>query len=701
MEDNLNKTSADEGQLANAQSMENTTVNEGSVNETNVHQEAVTVTKEETVSLEEAKTELAPETEMTEAKSAAKKKMAAKSTSKKVKEALDSKETASENKKINDAEEEKSIVSEAETETEEEEIEIADDTYDALNKEEVVTTLEEVVKERDINKIKKQVSLLKLRYLQIVKEEREQKLEQNLSEDEEKSTENQEEIVEKKMWEERFNKAFSLYKTNKQSYIDSQEQEKIRNLEEKKKLLEDLKSLINSNDSLKSIYDSFKEIQDRWKSIGPVPQSDITDLWQNYHFYVEKFFDKVKISKELKELDLKKNLEQKLALCEKAEALLLESSVFTAFNKLQQFHNEWKEIGAVPEDKKEEIWLRFKNASDLINQKRREHYETISKDQENNYQAKLALCNKVLEITNIEFVSLKKINEVSKETEEILKAWKTIGPAPKQQNEEIWEKFKAILDAFYESKKQYFDTLKEEQLDNYNKKLNLCIQAEAVAIRTDWRKATDELLTLQKEWKEIGITARKQSEKLWKRFRTACDAFFTAKTDYFKNIESHESENLAKKEALIQKVKEDPIADTKEANLELIKNYQREWMEIGYTPVADKERLWKEFRVAIDQRFEKLNIKQEDVKKIQYQQKIKNILEDNNSSDALRKEKRFMQNKMDRLKEDVLLWENNLGFFANSKNADLLKAEFEKKIDKAKEEIKELESKLKLLKEVK
>ncbi|MDY0014899.1 MAG: DUF349 domain-containing protein [Bacteroidales bacterium] len=700
MEDNLNKTAADEGQLANAQSMESTVVNQESVNETNLHQEDVTEPKEEAVSLEEATVEPTPEPETTETKSTAKKKTAAKSTSKNAKEPIEPKEEAA-SEKVKPKEEEKELVSEVEAETEEEEIEIADDTYDALNKEEAVTTLEEVVKEKDINKIKKQVSLLKLRYLEIVKEEKERKLEQNLSEDEEKSTENQEEIEEKKMWEERFNKAFSLYKTNKQSYIDLQEQEKIRNLEEKKKLLEDLKSLIDSNDSLKSIYDSFKEIQDQWKSIGPVPQSDITDLWQNYHFYVEKFFDKVKISKELKELDLKKNLEQKLALCEKAEALLLESSVFAAFNTLQQYHNEWKEIGAVPDDKKEEIWFRFKNASDLINQKRREHYENLSKNQENNYQAKLALCNKVQEITNIEFVSLKKINEVSKETEDILKAWKTIGPAPKQHNEEIWEKFKAILDAFYESKKQYFDKLKDEQLDNYNKKLNLCIQAEAVALRTDWRKATDELLKLQKEWKEIGVTARKQSEKLWKRFRTACDAFFAAKANYFKNIESHESENLAKKEALIQKVKEDLIADTKEANLELIKNYQREWMEIGYTPLAEKERLWKEFRAAIDRRFEKLNIKQEDVKKIQYQQKIKNILEDNNSSDALRKEKRFMQNKMNQLKEDVLLWENNLGFFANSKNADLLKAEFEKKIDKAKEEIKELESKLKLLKEVK
>lgn len=583
----------------------------------------------------------------------------------------------------------------------EEEIEIADDTYDALTKEEVVKTLEDVVREKDVNKIKKQVSLLKIRFLKIIKEEREQKLEENLSAEEVKSEENQQEFAERKAMEERFNKAFSIYKENKQAFIDIQEQHKLSNLEEKKNLLQELKLLIDSNESLKSIYDRFKEIQDKWKAIGPVPQNETTDLWQNYHFFVEKFFDKVKISKELKELDLKKNLEQKIALCEKTEALLLETSLYNAFNTLQQYHNEWKEIGAIPEDKKEEIWLRFKDASDRINQKRREHYENIIKEQENNYQAKLALCNRAQDITNIDFTSIKQINEVSEQTTELLKTWKTIGAAPKQHNEEVWNRFKAILDNFYEAKKQYLTKIKGEQLDNYNKKINLCIQAEAIALRTDWKKATDEILKLQKEWKEIGNISKRQAETLWKRFRKACDLFFKAKEDFFKNIETNEKDNLELKESLIQKVKDTPIAESKEKDLELIKNFQREWTEIGYTPIADKERLWKEFRAAIDQRFEKLNMKSEDIKKMQYQQRIKNILEDDNSSDALRKEKKFLQNKMTQLKEDVAIWENNLGFFANSKNADLLKAEFEKKIEKAKEEIKQMESKLKLLREVK
>lgn len=584
----------------------------------------------------------------------------------------------------------------------EEEVEFDDASYDLLSKEEVVETLEETVKNPDVNKIKQQVALLKIRYLKLVKEEKEKALEENLTEGEEDKKENiQKEMTERKHWEDRFNKAFNQYKENKQSYLEEQERQKQLNLVEKKALLDELKSLIDSNESLKKIYDSFKEIQEKWKAIGPVPQNDITELWQNYHFYVEKFFDKVKISKELKELDLKKNLELKLSLCEKTEALLIEPSVFKAFNTLQQYHNEWKEIGAVLEDKKDEIWARFKNASDLINQKRREHYETLSKDQENNYQAKLALCNRAQEITNIDFSSFKQINETSNQVSDLLKTWKTIGPAPKQHNDDIWNRFRSILDTFYESKKQYVDKIKEEQLDNYNKKINLCIQVEAITQRNDWKKATDEILKLQKEWKEIGMVARKQSDILWKRFRKACDEFFAAKQAYYANIESHEQTNLAKKEELIQRVIDAPFVESKEENLQNIKAFQREWMEIGYTPLAEKERLWKEFRAAIDKRFEKLKISQDEIKNINYQQHIKNILDDKNASDGLYRERKNLQNKLSKLKEDVALWENNIGFFANSKNADLLKAEFEKKINNAKNEIVDIESKLKLLKNIK
>ena len=598
--------------------------------------------------------------------------------------------------------------------------EIPEDIYDHFTKEEVVRTLEELVQNEDINQIKRQVSLLKIRFIHLNKEEAEQqrleKASANAAEPADNNGETEktdgaeaeteagpkeEQLSESQLLDNRFHAAFATYKENKQKYIDRQEQQKAENLAAKKNLLDKLKVLIDSEISLKEIYDQFKAIQEEWKAIGPVPQADTTEIWQNYHFYVEKFFDKVRINKELRELDLKKNLESKIALCEKTEALLLEPSIFESFSRLQQYHNDWKEIGPVPEDKKEEIWARFKNASDLINQKRREHYEQMAQEQENNYQAKLALCLRAEEVTKIDFSSMKQMNEAGNIASELLKTWRTIGPAPKQHNDEIWNRFKNTLDNFFERKKESMQKIKDEQLDNYNRKVNLCIEAEAIAQRRDWKKATEELLNLQKEWKSIGFVAKKQSDAVWKRFRKACDDFFAAKKEYFSNIEANEQDNMAKKEELIRKVAETPLAETREENLNIIKSFQREWTEIGYTPIAEKERLWKAFRAAIDQRFDQLRANESEMRKNNYQQHIQNILEDDNSSDALKKERKFLQNKIAQLTEDVTLWSNNLGFFASSKNADLLKAQFEKKIESTKEEIKQLEEKLKLLKEAK
>ena len=595
--------------------------------------------------------------------------------------------------------------------------EIPEDIYDHYTKEEVVRTLEELVQNEDINQIKRQVSLLKLRFIHLNKEEAEQQRLEKASasaaepaensepekagEEENAAEPKEEPLSESQLLDNRFHAAFATYKENKQKFIDRQEQQKADNLAAKQQLLDKLKTLIESEISLKEIYDQFKAIQEEWKNIGPVPQANTTEIWQNYHFYVEKFFDKVRINKELRELDLKKNLESKIALCEKTEALLLEPSIFESFSRLQQYHNDWKEIGPVPEDKKEEIWARFKNASDLINQKRREHYEQMAQEQENNYQAKLALCLRAEEVTKIDFSSMKQMNEAGNIASELLKTWRTIGPAPKQHNDEIWNRFKNTLDNFFERKKESMQKIKDEQLDNYNRKVNLCIEAEAIAQRRDWKKATEELLNLQKEWKSIGFVARKQSDLVWKRFRKACDDFFAAKKEYFSNIEANEQENMAKKEELIRKVAETPLAATREENLNIIKSFQREWTEIGYTPIAEKERLWKAFRAAIDQRFDQLRANESEMRKNNYQQHIQNILDDDNASDALKKERKFLQNKIAQLTEDVTLWSNNLGFFASSKNADLLKAQFEKKIESAKEEIKQLEEKLKLLKEAK
>jgi len=446
-------------------------------------------------------------------------------------------------------------------------------SLEGLNREQLVEKLEELVQDPNVNAIKGAVSNVKVAFLKLNKEfkhEEYQKLvEQNVEAEGETPAEAP--VVQDDPLEERFKAAFNIYKHNKGKYNEEQEKIKIQNLEAKNQILEELKTLINSEETLKKTYDEFKTLQERWKTIGMVPKNDINTLWQNYHFLVEKFFDKVKINKELKDLDLKKNLEAKIQLCEKAEELLLETSIIKSFKQLQQYHEEWKEIGPVPQDKKDELWERFKSATEKINERRREYYTEVQDGQEQNLAAKQILCEKAEQVLSQEIDSIKAWQDASNQITELLKIWKTIGPAPKKQNNEIWARFKSSLDNFFNAKKDFFNKLKEQQMHNYNLKLDLCLQAESLRNSNDWKNTTRELINLQNEWKKIGPVPRKQSDRIWKRFRAACDEFFTSKTEYFKNIQSHEDENLRLKQELIEKLKLLKLATTGTRLLKLSK----------------------------------------------------------------------------------------------------------------------------------
>ncbi len=492
-----------------------------------------------------------------------------------------------------------------------------------------------------------------------------------------------------------FNKFYSLYREKRQKYLDEQEKIKQENVVKKNETLEELRLLLDSEESLKEIYDKFNLIQEKWKSIGQVPRSEVNGLWQNYHFLIEKFYDKVKINRELRNLDLKRNLDAKIELCERAEGLIFEPSLNVSFKALQEIHQQWKEIGAVPMDKNDEIWERFKNASDQINKRRQEYYEKMRTQLENNLLAKEALCEKAEAVVQRNHDKIVQWNESSDEMNEMLKLWKTIGPVPQKDNESIWNRFKSSLDTFFETKKIVFDKLKQEQDVNYNKKIEICLKAEAISERNDWKKATAELIQLQNDWKEIGYLPKKLSDKVWTRFRAACDKFFERKSEFYKSNRESETENLAKKEALIKAVKEFEFGEDKEENLNHIKDFQRQWSEIGYVPSGEKDRLQKEFRSAINSHFEKLQIDAQELKLNSFKERISNV-EDNKS---VSREKKFLLDKIQKLKDEINLWENNLGFLANSKQADILKAEFEKKMESTRKEIALEEAKLKMLEE--
>ncbi|NPD45199.1 MULTISPECIES: DUF349 domain-containing protein [unclassified Lentimicrobium] len=569
---------------------------------------------------------------------------------------------------------------------------VSEETYHEHTLEQLVEEMDKVVASESVKNTKNKVGYIRLvfgRKLADVKQAAEEKFltEGGIKEEYKPETIDIEYV---------FNRSFNQYKKLRRKLRVEQDAIMVENLAKKNELLEEIRVLVSSDETLKETYDKFNEIQTRWKSIGMVPKTDIQILWNNYHFLVEKFFDKVKINKELRDLDLKKNLEAKIALCEKAEELLIEKSVNKSFKLLQDYHNEWKAIGPVPTSNNEEIWERFKVASDKLNDRRKAHYEELQGKLEENYEAKKALCTKAEELVLTPVETNKQWTKRTEEIDDLMKVWKTLGPAPRNVNDEVWATFKGILNQFYDAKKEFFGSLKAEQQDNYHKKLDLVKQSEALKDSTDWGAATKTLINLQKEWKTIGPTPRKHSDEIWKKFRAANDFFFETKAKHFKGQFEKEDENLKLKQDLIGEIKTAEYGEDKKENLEKIKVFQRRWTEIGNVPRKEMDKLYKDYRGAIDEQLNKLDISSVDFRNAGFRDRIGD-LKKNDDDYTLRRERQNIQNAMDKLKEDVLLWENNMGFFRNSKNADVLKMEFEKKIKKAKADILVLKEKIKMI----
>lgn len=565
--------------------------------------------------------------------------------------------------------------------------------YSSMTREELLAAFTELL-EDDISRIRNRASAIRNQFNLLNKEVEKQAFEAFLAEggNKEDYTPSNDAVAEE------FYKAYDTYRARRQKMQEEIDAQKAANLEAKKQILEELRVLIDKDEeTLKQTYDEFNAIQDKWKSIGEVPRDQMNDLWQNYHFLIEQFFNKVKINKELRMLDLKRNLEQKIQLCERAEELIVETSIVKAFKALQELRAKWREIGPVPTEQNEETWQRFNNAANQIDERRREYYDQRKEELDQNLLAKQALIEKAEELTQELPQSTKGWNDTTTALDELLKLWKSIGPVPREQNEEIWNKFKGIIDKHYADKKLHFGQLRDEQTENYNKKVALCLKAEAIAKREDWKKATEELLQLQAEWKTIGPTSRKVSDKIWHRFRGACDEFFAKKGEFFKDIRSSESENLAKKTAVIDEIKAYQFGDDKDENLNAIKDFQRRWMEIGHVPMKEKDRIQKEYRSLLDGIFEKLKISAREAEENNFRERVRS--HQGNAQHFFSNEKADLLNRIEKMRSDLKLWENNLGFLANSKQADLLKEEFEKKMQHTRQQIALLEAKIRILDE--
>jgi hypothetical protein len=479
---------------------------------------------------------------------------------------------------------------------------------------------------------------------------------------------------------------------NKQ--LDSEKED---NLKRKFEIIEKIKGLINNEESINRTFNEFRDLQREWREIGLVPQSKMKNLWDTYHFHVENFYDYIKINRELRDLDLRKNLEIKINLCESAEELLVEPSILKAFNTLQKYHEQWREIGPVPRDNKDDVWERFKHITSIINKKHQEFFESKKTDQKKNYDAKVALCEKVEEICNAEIINYKDWDNQSKELVELQKLWRTVGFAPKKDNNKIYDRFRIACDTFFNKKRDFYSKNKEVQQNNLQQKIDLCIQAEALRDNTDWRKATQDFINIQKKWKEIGPIPRKHSDIIWKRFRAACDFFFDKKSEHFSDVDTEQIDNLKLKEDIITELENfKPTGDVNE-NLRLLKDIQRRWTEIGHVPFKKKDAVQNKFREEISKLFDQLSINEDKRNMLKFKTKMSTFSESSRGQSKMRMEREKYMSKLKQLENDLVLLDNNIGFFAKSKNADALIEDVKRKIEDTRQSIETLKEKIRVI----
>ena len=477
-----------------------------------------------------------------------------------------------------------------------------------------------------------------------------------------------------------FKDLYSQYRARRAAFTQELERQKEENYQVKTGLIDELKALVEASEDLNQTFPKFRDIQSRWRATGPVPQARVKNLYDTYQHYVEMFYDYVKINKEFRDLDFKKNLEAKEKLCEKAEALSEEEDVVGAFRTLQKLHEQWKELGPVSKEFRDSIWDRFRAATAVINKKHQAFFESQKGNQKENFEAKTALCEKVEEIAKAEIADSTGWNKLTKEIENIQKEWKKIGFASKKENQKVYDRFRAACDAFFARKRDFYASFKNQMQDNLARKIEICEKAEALKESTDWKTTSEEFIALQKQWKEIGPVSRKKSEQVWKRFRAACDEFFNKRDENAGGQHAEQAENLDKKRQLIEEVRNFVAAGKEEAR-EALKDFQERWNAIGFVPFKEKTQIQESFRKALSEKFSEFR---------------------ENGSRFAGKVERAVRSERDRLvqkfmkkEQEIATWENNMGFFSQSKNAEALLEELNKKIDIARQELARLEEDIK------
>ena len=478
-----------------------------------------------------------------------------------------------------------------------------------------------------------------------------------------------------------FKELYNSFKKERAEFNRQLEKERENNLALKEAVIADLKALLEKQEDVNATFPEFREIQNRWRAIGPVPAQNYRNINETYQLYVEQFYDMVKINRELRDLDFKKNLEAKEQFCEMAEKLAENPNVIEAFKELQKLHEQWKEFGPVAKEFRDSVWERFKAATSVVNKKYQSFFEGVKEQQAENLQKKTVLCEKVEEIAEREVASSNEWNSFSKEIEDIQKEWKTIGFASRKENQKIYDRFRAACDKFYGRKREFYNEYKDSINVNLEKKISLCEAAEQLKTSTEWKKATDQFINLQKQWKEIGAVPRKKSEQLWKRFRAACDEFF-AERDKNAKPENDFYGNLKAKQRLVEEIKAYVLTGDEAADREAMQNFQKRWQEIGFVPFKEKDKIAAAYKEALNAAFPGVG--------------RGGNRRGRAGKPQLTEKERLIQ-KYNQLEQDIVTYENNIGFFSMSKNSEPLIKQMNDRISEAKKELNALAEQIRVL----
>lgn len=528
---------------------------------------------------------------------------------------------------------------------------------------------------------KEEVEMLKSLFYKLHIQEREQQLKNYLDEggDPEKY------VIQPDTAEAEFKAAMAVVRERRQRLFKEQEAEKLENLKKKQAIIEKIKAMVTSPEAANQQYQEFKQLQQEWKEIKAVPAENNTEIWRSYQLYVEQFYDLLKLNSEAREYDFKKNLEAKSRLCEAAEKLSEEEDAISAFHQLQELHQEYREVGPVAKDLREEIWTRFKAASTIINKRHQQHFEQIRAAEEDNLTKKTALCEKAEALLEQECQTSADYEAVTKEIIALQAEWKTIGFAPQKMNVKIFDRFRAACDAFFQKKTQHFKEMKERFADNIAKKQALVEQAVALKDSTDWKQTADKMQALQKEWKEIGMVPKKIGDQLWQDFLGACNHFFEARNAANAGTRNTEKENLQKKCSIIEELEslaEGPAEAIQAKMQELIAKFN----EVGHVPFKEKDKVYDSYHAALDKVHKVLNANSQRRRMNNFKQNIKAVAK--RGEQAVDNERTRLQRKLDQMKQDLKTYENNLGFLSiSSKKGNSLIDEMNRRVEKLKADI--------------